>query len=74
MPIILAYALSIHKCQGSTLDAVEIDASSNNFASGQLYTALSRTRSLDNIKLINLDKKAFIVNNDVLKFYKNLKI
>lgn len=73
MPIILAYALSIHKCQGSTLDAVEIDASSNNFASGQLYTALSRTRSLDNIKLINLDKKAFIVNNDVLEFYKNLK-
>lgn len=74
MPIILAYALSIHKCQGSTLDAVEIDASSNNFASGQLYTALSRTRSLDNIKLINLDKKAFIINKNVLDFYKNIKI
>lgn len=73
MPIILAYALSIHKCQGSTLDAVEIDASSNNFASGQLYTALSRTRSLDNIKLINLDKKAFIINKDVLEFYKNIE-
>jgi ATP-dependent DNA helicase PIF1 len=72
MPISLAYALSVHKSQGSTLDAIEIDASSNNFAPGQLYTAMSRAKSLNNIKLINLEKEAFIINTEVKKFYMNL--
>lgn len=72
MPICLAYALSIHKSQGSTLDAVEIDASSNNFAPGQLYTAISRAKSLKNIKLINFEKEAIIINKQVLEFYNNL--
>jgi ATP-dependent DNA helicase PIF1 len=72
MPITLAYAISIHKCQGSTLDAVEIDASNNNFAPGQLYTALSRAKTLNNIKLINLDKEAFIINKQVQNFYDNI--
>jgi len=71
MPISLAYAISIHKCQGSTLDAIEIDASSNNFAPGQLYTAISRAKSLNNIKLINLEKEAFIINTNVKKLYDN---
>lgn len=72
LPICLAYALSIHKSQGSTLDAVEIDASSNNFAPGQLYTAISRAKSLKNIKLINFEKEAIIINKQVLEFYNNL--
>ncbi len=72
MPISLAYAMSVHKSQGSTLDAIEIDASSNNFAPGQLYTAISRAKNLNSIKLINLEKEAFIINTDVKKFYMNL--
>jgi ATP-dependent DNA helicase PIF1 len=69
MPIRLAYALSIHKSQGATLDAVEIDASTNIFAAGQLYTAISRARSLNSIKLINFDRYSFICNQDVKQFY-----
>jgi len=72
MPISLAYAMSVHKSQGSTLDAIEIDASSNNFAPGQLYTAISRAKNLNSIKLINLEKDAFIINTEVKKFYSNL--
>jgi ATP-dependent DNA helicase PIF1 len=73
MPLKLAYAISIHKSQGATLDAVEIDASSLIFAQGQLYTALSRARSIENIKLINFDKDSIMCNADVKEFYENLK-
>jgi ATP-dependent DNA helicase PIF1 len=72
MPIRLAYALSIHKSQGATLDAVEIDASTNIFAAGQLYTAISRVRSLNSIKLINFDRYSFICNQDVKQFYQKI--
>jgi ATP-dependent DNA helicase PIF1 len=69
MPIKLAYALSIHKSQGTTLDAIEVDASSNIFAAGQLYTALSRAKNLNSIRLINLDEYSFICNKAVREFY-----
>lgn len=70
MPIKLAYALSIHKSQGATLDAIEVDASANIFAPGQLYTALSRAKRLDSIRLLNLDEYSFMCNKSVAKFYK----
>lgn len=69
IPIKLAYALSIHKCQGMTIDALEIDLGKNIFACGQLYTALSRGTSLKNIRIINIDKKSFKINENVKKFY-----
>lgn len=69
MPLTLAYAITVHKSQGSTLDYIEIDGSENNFAPGQFYTAISRAKTLKNIKLVNLDDNALIINKDVLKFY-----
>jgi ATP-dependent DNA helicase PIF1 len=69
MPLTLAYAITVHKSQGSTLDYIEIDGSNNNFAPGQFYTALSRAKTLKNIRLKNLDKDALIINKDVLNFY-----
>ena len=69
MPVKLAYALSIHKSQGMTIDALEIDLGKNIFACGQLYTALSRGTSLKNIRIINIDKKSFKINENVKKFY-----
>ena len=47
LPVILAYALTVHKCQGCTFDSVVIVP--GFFAAGQLYTALSRCRSIDGI-------------------------
>jgi ATP-dependent DNA helicase PIF1 len=70
IPIKLAYALTIHKAQGMTLDALEIDIGDNIFASGQAYTALSRARNLKSIKIKNISKKSFIINTSVIEFYK----
>lgn len=69
MPIRLAYALSIHKSQGCTLDAVELDLGESIFADGQAYTALSRAKSLDAIRVTAIDKRSFKTNADVMEFY-----
>ena len=73
MPIKLAYALSIHKSQGATLNAIEVDGSSSIFAPGQIYTALSRARKMSSIKLINFDNISIITNASVKQFYEDIK-
>lgn len=73
MPIRLSYALSIHKSQGATLDAIEVDGSTSIFASGQLYTALSRARDMFSIRLMNFDKGSIMCNQIVKDFYANIQ-
>jgi ATP-dependent DNA helicase PIF1 len=73
IPLKHAYALSIHRSQGMTLDAVEVDIGSKIFAAGQAYTALSRAQSLDSIKVKNISKNSFIVNESVIEFYKKIE-
>lgn len=51
-PIKLAWAVTIHKSQGLTFDNVVIDLGHGAFVNGQLYTALSRCRTLEGITLI----------------------
>jgi ATP-dependent DNA helicase PIF1 len=72
MPIRICYALSIHKSQGMTIDALELDLGSNIFTCGQSYTALSRAKRLNLIKIINVDKNSFKTNTYVKEFYKNV--
>jgi len=73
MPLKLAYALSIHKSQGMTLDAIEIDIGSKIFAAGQAYTAISRAKSLDSIKVKSISIKSFITNPEVITFYNDIE-
>lgn len=72
LPLKLAYALTIHKSQGMTLDAVELDIGNNIFAAGQAYTALSRAQSLESICIKSISKKSFITKDSVLEFYCSL--
>jgi len=69
LPIILAWALTIHKAQGATLDVAEIDAGSSIFECGQTYVALSRVKSLEGLYLTSYDVKKIKVNKKVQDFY-----
>lgn len=72
IPIRLAYALTIHKSQGMTLDAVILDLGDSIFEYGQAYTAISRVRNLESIRIINVKKKSFKTHKDVLEFYNKI--
>ena len=73
IPLKLAYAVTIHKIQGSTLDSALIDIGSGVFEYGQAYVALSRVRSLDALYVYDFDPTAFKAHPKVKEFYKNIK-
>ena len=72
LPLILAWALTIHKAQGATLDVAEIDAGSSIFECGQTYVALSRVKSLEGLYLTSYDAKKIRINKKVQEFYTGL--
>lgn len=72
LPLMLAWALSIHKSQGQTLQMVKIDLS-RIFENGQAYVALSRAVSRDGLQVINFRKERVRAHLDVIKFYNTLK-
>jgi ATP-dependent DNA helicase PIF1 len=74
IPLILAWALTIHKSQGATLEHAEIDAGSNIFECGQTYVALSRVKSLEGLYLASFDASKIKINRRVQHFYINLSL
>jgi ATP-dependent DNA helicase PIF1 len=72
VPLILAWALTIHKSQGATLDVAEIDVGSGIFECGQTYVALSRVKSLEGLYLTSFDATKIRINRKVKTFYDEL--
>ena len=68
-PLLLSYALTIHKSQGQTLSQATILLDSTVWEDGQAYVALSRLKSLDNLSLLSYDTKVFKVGAKVKEFY-----
>jgi len=72
VPLRLAWALTIHKSQGMTLDAAEIDLS-KTFETGQGYVALSRIKSIDGLRLMGINDIALQVDSLVTNVDQKIK-
>ncbi len=72
IPLKLAYATTIHKSQGLTLEEAVIDCE-DAFAPGQVYVALSRVKSLENLYITGFNENKVYAAREAQKFYMNLK-
>jgi ATP-dependent DNA helicase PIF1 len=71
-PLILAYATTIHKSQGATLDELWVNLS-HLWEPGQAYVALSRLSSGQGLKLLGWSPKSFLIDPKVVNFYNSLE-
>ncbi|ANB12138.1 DNA helicase PIF1 [Sugiyamaella lignohabitans] len=71
VPLILAWALSIHKAQGQTLEYVKIDLR-KAFEKGQAYVAISRATRLDGLQVSGFSRDKVMVHRKVVDFYDSL--
>ena len=71
IPLILAWALSIHKAQGQTLERVKVDLG-RIFEKGQAYVALSRATCQEGLQITRFDPKKVMAHNKVRGFYDSL--
>jgi len=87
VPLILSWAMSIHKSQGQTLDRVKVDlrkvfekgelyacgANGANYPQGQAYVALSRATSLQGLQVLGFDPTKVQAHPKVVQWSKTLK-
>jgi ATP-dependent DNA helicase PIF1 len=73
IPLRVAYALTIHKAQGASLDSALVDVGPSTFECGQAYVALSRVRNLDALFVFEIAAKAFRAHPAVKAFYGGLQ-
>lgn len=71
-PISLAYAVTIHKSQGATIDHALVDLY-NLWDSGQAYTALSRLASEKGLKILQWNARSVFVDEEVKRFYQLIR-
>ena len=72
-PIMIAYAITIHKSQGLTLNHVLADIGSTVFTCGQAYVALSRVKSIVGLHLINFNPRSVKALDSAILEYNRLR-
>jgi len=72
VPLILAYALSIHKAQGLTMPFLRVDLG-RTFAHGQAYVALSRATTRAGMSVVNFGRGHVLASPEVVAFYNELE-
>jgi ATP-dependent DNA helicase PIF1 len=73
IPLCLAYAITIHKIQGATLDCVRADLGDRIFEYGQAYVTLSRVRRLEDLELYDFNPNKIKANPKIVEFYDKLE-
>jgi len=72
VPLILAWALSIHKSQGQTIQRVKVDLG-RVFEKGQSYVALSRAATMEGLQVLRFDPKKVSAHPKVIEWSKSLE-
>lgn len=71
IPLVLAWAITVHKSQGMTLEKIRCNLGSA-FAEGQVYVAISRVKSLEGLFIESFNINNVKINKKVIEFYKSL--
>lgn len=69
IPLILSWAITIHKAQGCTLELLQTDIGESIFEYGQIYVVLSRIKDISGLSLINVDYSKIKAHPRALQFY-----
>ena len=72
-PLILAYALTVHKCQGLSLKCAIMDLSTNVFSPGMAYVALSHVKTLSGVHLTKFEPDSIMVDHQSIKEINRLR-
>jgi len=72
LPLILSWAVTVHKSQGQVIDRLEVDCA-RVFAFGHIYTAFSRCPTSQSLQIVNFDVNKVKVNEKVQQYYLSLQ-
>ena len=72
IPLILSWAMTIHKSQGMTLDKIKCNLA-NVFSEGQIYVALSRVKTINCLFINNINFDKIRSNDNIVEFYRKIE-